>query len=352
MEGLMAMVLLGSLVAIAIGVFNLIYCNIKGKFISNDGNDNYEKINPKRASAKKTISIGFICIIISLLGAGIYSAKFQEGDFDKKIASLSIEDKAVFDEIYNEEIKSTTEKNAKSKALEYVKINKENLDKLNKLDEADKKYVEDKFQEYVAKNTNVVIARVRALNDLKKHNEELKAEQQKKYDDQAKYEEWIAWQKSEEEKNAKEKADKDKAEKNSVEKNQSDNSDNIINFDAIKEYASNVVNEEINSISDYATSVANNEIYVGSWQNEDWYAIPSTKKNDEHGLVFKDEGYRITCIVRHRNTAISGKEEVRFWKKGNKWLVTTNDMYEWSPLSPLSQSIFDKTRMLPNVGDW
>ncbi|WP_027396248.1 OB-fold protein [Anaerovibrio lipolyticus] len=184
--GLLALV---SLIGIPVSICAFIYYKIKTKGMSQNENADYEILHKKQLTSMKAIGIFVLCFSLSYMVVISGSKKTTNENLDREIAALSTEDRAMFDDIYKLDVlKSEDEISRKETALYYLEINKENIDKMNNLDEESKKFVEDRYRVY-AKYTNEIFARDNALKDL-----------QQRYDDQAEYEEWIAWQKNEEKK--------------------------------------------------------------------------------------------------------------------------------------------------------
>ena len=188
-------------VMILIGVGVLIY-NLRvlkmseAEWLQEEGKKSIENPNHKIASKPQKSLIVFYIVIAFIFGIAGYKL-IDYGDemvaqenatsleaLNTKISRFSDNEKAIFDSFYDSKYNGTDreisyKQEAYDKTTAKIKAEK---------DEQQKKYDDQaKYEEWIA---------------WQKAEEE-KKELQKKYDDQAKYEEWIAWQKAEEEKSAK-----------------------------------------------------------------------------------------------------------------------------------------------------
>lgn len=197
--------------------------------------------------------------------------------------------------------------------------------------------------------------------------EEERQELQKKYDAQKQYEEWIAWQKSEEEKKESEEKERQrlqkmyddqakyeewlawkKATEKEMEHNQIQQDDN-------KSTKSNDDGGIIGTLKSYVKDVIEDEVYIYTDRfGYDYYLIPSTKRNSPVGLVFKDEGYKVTLKIKDTEGTSIGKLNVSFWNNDGDWECRTdgpsNSGNQWEPIStwPDMETLFMKSRFLPN----
>ncbi|MBR2215540.1 MAG: hypothetical protein IJ849_07260 [Selenomonadaceae bacterium] len=92
-------------------------------------------------------------------------------------------------------------------------------------------------------------------------------------------------------------------------------------------------------------SGGNNVDFYSTKIDVDWYAITSSKHKDEHGIVFKDEGYSVKVICVKKGTSPADRKNIlkhpielpegyafaRFW--------LTNDEWECSLYRPLDREI-------------
>lgn len=176
----------------------------------------YEKMKSRRGSVIYTLPVVFIFSIVLLLTGGNEIAKEK---INARVESYSGIDKEFYETKFSEFKKAMNDDDARKKAVEFTDKNIEYNKQIDGLNTEDKLLFDEKFASY-KEMTDEYSAKEKALNDvdaekkrrIKESEEQYKAEReaeelkrqelQKKYDDQAKYEEWIAWQKREEEKKA------------------------------------------------------------------------------------------------------------------------------------------------------
>ena len=182
-------------------------------------------LNPYYKIKEKPAKNAIILIIIASLAMGlggialihyngVVTTQEQLEDLNKKIASLDDKDRDAFNRVYDKKWDGTS-KEVKFKGMAYNQIRKqisERVDLTHKivaLDEKGKAIFdgfydskwdgtpdEDKYKKDAYNKT------IKIIEEERQKIEKEKKELQKKYDDQAKYEEWIAWKKAEEAKSA------------------------------------------------------------------------------------------------------------------------------------------------------
>ena len=139
------------------------------------------KISQKQPSTKSAL---IILIIAILLGVGGYK---------------------IIDYNSNRiEANQLAEKQEKEKKYEEQRLADENEANNNiaALNEKEEVIYDSYYNSEINEGTDELLAKKTSLKKMKEQIDKENAELQKKYDDQAKYEEWIAWQKAEDEKKA------------------------------------------------------------------------------------------------------------------------------------------------------
>lgn len=128
------------------------------------------------------------------------------------------------------ETNQIAEKQEKERKYEEQRLadEKELNDKISSLNEKEKAIYDNYYKAAINEGTNEFQAKQISLRKMNEQIDKENAELQKKYDDQAKYEEWLAWQKAEEEKKAAEEQKKvEAAEKAAAEKRRKENTISI-----------------------------------------------------------------------------------------------------------------------------
>lgn len=162
-------------------------------------NPNTYKDESSYEQMKKRRKITFIALPVTFVSVFVFAYMQGEVNIQEKAKSYTGEDKSTFDQKFAEYSKNMNESDARKEAVRFTdKMKKENK-RINSLEGEDKEFWIAKFNEYKT-SMDEADAKIAALKDLDAEIEKRNKELQKKFDDQKQYEEWIAWQKSEEEK--------------------------------------------------------------------------------------------------------------------------------------------------------
>ena len=202
---MLALALLISFFAIPCIVLAIIYYSFRMWRLRSDTPDTFQ-VNPVYTTMKNRRKKSFIALPITFMLFIAFaiiendaSNEAREKRLLAKAESYVGDDKNVFDRKFAEYSKTMEETEARKKAIEFTDKMKEGNDRINSLEGEEKDFWTAKYNEYKS-NMDDADAKIKALNDLDAEIEKRNKELQKKYDDQKQYEEWIAWQKSEEEK--------------------------------------------------------------------------------------------------------------------------------------------------------
>ena len=198
----------------------LVVYKIKIRNLANKGDALYKEseiystyISRKKIS--KWIAILSIpaCIICFMVATN-FAEEERLAEVNETVNKMNESDRNIYDIKYKElAIKKGNDLSAKEDAVKFVQRNKENIARIENMNEKDKARYQEKFNEF-SKNLKEFDARDKAIMDIDEEDRKAKQELQKKYDDQKKYEEWIAWQQ----------AEKEKAEKEALQKKYDDQS--------------------------------------------------------------------------------------------------------------------------------
>lgn len=177
----------------------------------------------------------------------------------------------------------------------------------------------------------------RTKDDIDKENAEL----QKMYDDQAKYEEWIAWQEAEKKKDE---------EKKENENNQLNNSPEQMKVSEKEKTSSRE--------KTFKSVTRSNEVYLGEVQSVlaaaglkmgpkivGVYVIPSSQMEVTKGIIFKDKGYKIRAVIRTNPDDYIGEEhKLEFYETsdGTECYCDGREEANWEKSPPL-KLVYDKT---------
>ena len=166
----------------------------------------------------------------------------------------------------------------------------------------EKALYEQKFAAYQA-SKDVNTARTKAIADVETCTAEKNKALQEAYDKQAQYEEWIAWQEAEKNK---------RKDDSSVSGSNSKKDENMLDtlVSGVKSYVKERFIDDAVHIA-YKKDNQGNVLSV--------YYVPSSKKKEEHGIIFKDPGYRVDVVYKKNNKIIYG-ETYSFYKPGKGWL--------------------------------
>lgn len=227
---------------------------------------------------------------------------------------------------------------------------KEISQKLQDMNEEEIALYKNKYQEYSSIMGDAE-AKLKAVKDVEENTKKKKQELQDLYDKQEQYEEWIAWQKAEEEKKISEQQRND-AEDKSVSKNETVDGW----WGKVKSTASDLASQGI----DYAGQVSNDEVVINELSSNELlvYYKPSSRKNIEEGLIFKDRGYAVEVIAKakvditSKNGKVIKKDQYlydrwyEFMKKDNymKWRYQGDSGWNTLHESDEANIIYEKTK--------
>ena len=228
----------------------------------------------------------------------------------KRIASMNTEERQLYNTKFAEYAKSMDEDDARTKAIADVDAYVAANEKLAAMNDEEKALYDQKFAEYTH-TMDDISARTKAVEDVETDTAAKKKALQEMYDKQKQYEEWLAQKKEQEEKAL--------AEKKILER-RNEQKYWLLSPDGFK--ATNYHVEDEVWVCDWI-SKRNDADHIGDQQNVDGniyavYYLPSSKKYEEHGVVFKDPGYKVDVIEK-----IGGKPvhwfTLQFWKNDDKW---------------------------------
>ena len=193
----------------------------------------------------------------------------------------------------------------------------------------------------IEEGKNELEAQKSSLKKTKEDIDKENAELQKKYDDQAKYEEWIAWQESE----------KKKAEEKSTSDNNKSN--NQKEQPKQKEQQNTAVQKRT-----FQSVTKPNEVYLGEVQSVaaalgvnigprtvGVYVIPSSQEETTKGIIFKDKGYKIRAVIRSSpDNDFPEIYKVEFYETSNgiECYLDGREEPNWEKSPPLNL-IYEKT---------
>ena len=159
----------------------------------------YEQMKKRRKISYIVLPVTFASLCILSVVHVEKSEKRIDEQIQRQAENYTGEDKSTFERKFAEYSKTMKETSARKKAVKFIEDMKKENERINSLEGDEKEFWIAKFNEY--KNSmDEADAKIAALKDLEEEKKKRNKELQKKYDDQKQYEEWIAWQKSEEEK--------------------------------------------------------------------------------------------------------------------------------------------------------
>ena len=110
-------------------------------------------------------------------------------------------------------------------------------------------------------------------------------------------------------------------------------------------------------IGAYASSIVEDNVYIFSHHNLDWYMIPSSKREDKHGIIFKDDGYTIAVYAVEKGAGEKGKKMgggiVSFWETSDGWEARVDGIFDRTGWHKVKEDknmeiLLSKSKYLPN----
>lgn len=320
----------------------------------------YVYVTKKNEEKKKWVALTIISFILIM---PIYAIGVRLEPDDVKQARIEAEEQAkqiAKEKKAQEEAQRVAEKEAEEKAATdklAMEKEKEIQDRLMDMNEEDIALYKTKLQEY-STIMEEQKAKEKAINDVDQARAKKKQELQEAYDKQAQYEEWIAWQKSEEEEKAKEQGRKEKEATKNAEVNNNDSNGGWWN--KVKSVASDLAADAV----DYGAQVANDEVIIDELSTNEYmvYFKPSTKKEIKDGLIFKDTGYSVEVIIKSKidipeknikNGQIIFDKYYEYCKKDSymKWRLQGHNNWNVMQEADEAKIIYNKTNKYPNINN-
>lgn len=318
----------------------------------------YVYVKKENEQKKKWIAITVISFILVM---PVFAIGEKLEPDDVKQARIEAEEQAkqiAKEKKAQEEAQRVAEKEAEEKAATdklAMEKEKEIQDRLMDMNEEDIALYKTKLQEY-STIMEEQKAKEKAINDVDQAKAKKKQELQEAYDKQAQYEEWIAWQKSEEEKKAKEQERKEAAKNAEVNNNDSNGSW----WNKVKSVASDLAADAV----DYGAQVANDEVIIDELSTNEYmvYFKPSTKKEIKDGLIFKDTGYSVEVIIKSKidipeknikNGQIIFDKYYEYCKKDSymKWRLQGHNNWNVMQEADEAKIIYNKTNKYPDINN-